>query len=64
MGQDGEDRENDDSGLTVSHGHGDARSFRREIRTALRYERGLFIKALVALTVVALVVVVRTLYFI
>ena len=63
MGQDGEDRESGDSGLTVSQGHGDPRSFRREIRTALRYERGLFIKALVALTVVALVVVVRTLYF-
>jgi len=39
------------------------RSFRREIRTALRYERGLFYKALVALAVVALVAVTRTLYF-
>jgi hypothetical protein len=63
MGQDGEDRENGDPRLTVSRGDGDLRSFRREIRTALRYERGLFIKALVALTVVALVAVTRTLYF-
>jgi hydroxypyruvate isomerase len=62
MGQDGEDRENGDSGLTVSRGGGDLRSFRREIRTALRYERGLFVKALVALAVVALIAVTRTVY--
>jgi hypothetical protein len=37
--------------------------FRREIRAALRYERGLVIKALAALAVVAIIVVVRTLYF-
>ncbi len=47
----------------MAHGPGDLRSFRREIRTALRYERGLFIKALLALALVALVVVIRTLYF-
>jgi hypothetical protein len=63
MGQDGEDREDDDPGLTVAHSQGELRSFRREIRTALRYERGLFIKALLALALVALVVVIRTLYF-
>ena len=62
MGQDGEDRENDDSGLTVAQRRADLRSFRREIRTAVRYERGLFAKALLALAVVALVVVIRTLY--
>jgi hypothetical protein len=63
MGQDGEDRESDDPGLTVSRRHGDARSFRREIRAAQSYERGLFFKALLALALVALVVVIRTLYF-
>ena len=39
------------------------RSFRREIRAALRYERGLAVKALAALAVVAVIVIVRTLYF-
>jgi hypothetical protein len=37
--------------------------FRREIRTALRYERGLAAKALVALAVVAVIVILRILYF-
>ncbi len=63
MGQDGEDREDGDPGLTAAHAPGDPRSFRREIRAAVRYERGLFVKALLALALVALVVVIRTLYF-
>ncbi len=63
MGQDREDREGNDPRLTVARSHGELRSFRREIRTALRYERGLFFKALLALAVVALIVVIRTLYF-
>ena len=42
---------------------GDASEFEREIRTALRYERGLAVKALAALALVALIVVLRTLYF-
>jgi len=41
----------------------DLRTFRREIRDAVRYERGLAVKALLALAVVAVVVVLRTLYF-
>jgi hypothetical protein len=40
-----------------------SRAFDREIREALRYERGLFWKALAALAVVAVVVILRTLYF-
>lgn len=39
------------------------RAFRREIRDAIRYERGLVVKALLALAVVAVVVVLRILYF-
>jgi hypothetical protein len=39
------------------------REFRREIREAVRYERGLVVKALLALAVVAIVVIVRILYF-
>ncbi len=41
----------------------DLRKFRREIRDAVRYERGLAVKALLALAAVAVVVVLRTLYF-
>jgi hypothetical protein len=37
--------------------------FRREIRTAMRYERGLAVKGLAALAVVAVIVVLRTLNF-
>lgn len=37
--------------------------FRREIRAAMRYERGLAVKGLAALAVVAAIVVLRTLYF-
>jgi hypothetical protein len=63
MGQDGEDREGGDPWLAVARGHGKLRSFRREIRTAVRYERRLFFKALLALALVAVIVVIRTLYF-
>jgi cell division protein FtsL len=37
--------------------------FRREIRDAIRYERGLVAKALVVLAVVAVIIIARTLYF-
>jgi hypothetical protein len=43
--------------------NGGDRAFRREIRDAVRYERGLVVKALLALAVVAVVVVLRILYF-
>ena len=39
------------------------RAFRGEIRDALRYEKGLAVKALLALAVLAVIVVLRTLYF-
>jgi hypothetical protein len=38
------------------------RVFRREIREALRYEKGLVAKALLVLAVVAVIVILRTLY--
>ena len=38
-------------------------AFRGEIRDALRYERGLAVKALLVLAVLAVIVVLRTLYF-
>jgi hypothetical protein len=37
--------------------------FRQEINDAVRYEKGLFIKALVVLAVLAIVLILRTLYF-
>jgi hypothetical protein len=43
--------------------NGSERDFRREIREAVRYERGLAVKALLALAVVAVIVVLRMLYF-
>jgi hypothetical protein len=38
-------------------------AFQREIRQALRYEHALVIKLAAVLTVVAVVILVRTLYF-
>jgi hypothetical protein len=38
--------------------------FTQEIRTAVRYERGLVIKAVAVLALVAVIVVLRTLHFV
>ena len=38
-------------------------AFRKEIHAAVRYERGLVVKALGVLAVLAVIVVLRTLYF-
>ena len=58
LGQDREDGEGGDTGV-----NGSDRAFRREIREAVRYERGLVVKALLALAVVAVMVILRILYF-
>jgi hypothetical protein len=63
MGQDRKDGEGGDPDVTADHGKPRSRAFDREIREAIRYEQGLFVKALVALAVVAVIVIVRTLYF-
>jgi hypothetical protein len=63
MGKDGEDRESSDADLTITRPAEPSREFQREIRAALRYERGLFVKALFALAVVAVIVTIHTLYF-
>jgi hypothetical protein len=62
MGQDREDGEDDDPSVTAE-AVPLPRPFRREIREAVRYERGLVIKALMVLAVVAIVIVLHTLYF-
>lgn len=62
MGKDGKDGEGSDADLTVTRPAVPSRAFQREIQAALRYERGLFVKALIALAVVAVIVTIRTLY--
>lgn len=61
MGQDREDGEDDDPSVTAE-AVPPPPEFGREIREAVRYERGLFMKALIVLAVLAIVVVLRTLY--
>jgi hypothetical protein len=63
MGQDREDREGDDPDVTVECLPERPRVFRREIREALRYEKGLVTKVLLVLAVVAVIVILRTLFF-
>jgi hypothetical protein len=63
MGQDREDGESGDPDVTADHGKPRSRAFDREIREAIRYEQGLFFKALAVLAVVAVIVILRTLYF-
>lgn len=62
MGQDREDGQGDDPGVTIEAGKLPPRVFRREIRDALRYEKGLVTKALLVLAVVAVIVILRTLH--
>jgi len=64
VGQDGEDGE--DGGPDVTIEAVKARPevvFRQEITDAVRYEKGLFIKALVILAILAIVLTLRALYF-
>jgi hypothetical protein len=63
MGQDREDGKGGDPDVTADRGQRRSRAFDREIRDANRYEQGLVIKAIVVLAVVAVIVIVRTLYF-
>ncbi len=48
--------------MTMDRGPQRRPAFQREIRSALAYERGLVIKLVAVLIVVAAIVVVRTLY--
>jgi hypothetical protein len=49
--------------MTIEQGPQRRPAFQREIRNALRYEEGLLAKALVMLAVVAVIVILRMLYF-
>ncbi len=63
MGQDGEDWQGGDAGVSGASCNGPPRSFAEEIREAVRYEQGLFVKAMLALALVALVALLRFLLF-
>lgn len=63
MGQDREDGKDGGPAVTVDHGRPRPPGFRSEIRHAIKYEKGLVAKALVVLALVAVIVIVRTLYF-
>jgi hypothetical protein len=63
VGQDGEDGEDGGPDVTIEAGQARPVVFRREISDAVRYEKGLFIKALVVLAVLAIMLILRTLYF-
>jgi hypothetical protein len=62
MGQDGEDRQGDDAGLTGGPGQQERPAFQQEIAGAVRYEKGLLPKAIAVLALVAVIAVLRTLY--
>ncbi len=49
--------------MTIDQGSQRRPDFQREIRSALRYEEGLVVKALAVLIVVAAILILRTLYF-
>ena len=48
--------------MTIEKGSQRRPAFQREIRSALRYEEGLVVKALAVLIVVAAIVILRALY--
>lgn len=60
MGEDREDRQGGDAGLTPA-----ARQqiFEAEIAAAVRYEKGLAVKAAIALAIVALVILLRLAFY-
>ena len=49
--------------MTIEKGSQRRPAFQREIRSALRYEEGLVVKAAAVLIAVAVIVILRALYF-
>lgn len=60
MGEDREDRQGGDAGLTQA---GPDRVFEAEISAAIRYEKGLVGKAAIALAIVAAVIIARLVFY-
>jgi hypothetical protein len=63
MGQDRKDGEGRDPDVSADLSPPRTLVFRSEIRGAIRYEKGLVPKALAVLAVVAIIVILRALYF-
>jgi hypothetical protein len=59
--KDGKGGKDGDAGVSGGDANGQRQSFDAEIRAAVRYEKGLFLKALLALALVALIAVLRAL---
>ncbi len=60
MGEDGEDRQGGDAGLSTP---AQQQVFDTEIADAIRYEKGLVAKAAIALALVALVIAARLFFY-
>ncbi len=60
MGEDGEDRQGGDAGLITA---AQQQVFDTEIAAAIRYEKGLAIKAAIALAIVVLVILARLFFY-
>jgi hypothetical protein len=60
MGEDGEDRQGGDAGLSTA---AQQQVFDTEVANAIRYEKGLVGKAAIALALVALVVLARLFFY-
>ena len=60
MGEDGEDRQGGDAGLSTA---AQQQVFDTEIADAIRYEKGLAVKVAIALAIVALVILARLLFY-
>ena len=60
MGEDGEDRQGGDAGLSTA---AQQQVFDTEIADAIRYEKGLAVKAAIALAIVALVIAARLFFY-
>ena len=63
MGQDREDGEGGHPDVTIEAVTPRPVVFSQEIRDAVRYEKGLAVKAFFVLVVVVIIVILRTLYF-
>ena len=60
MGENREDRQGGDAGLTTA---AEQQVFDTEIAAAVKYEKGLVVKAAIALLIVAVVILVRVFFY-
>jgi cell division protein FtsL len=60
MGENGEDRQGGDAGLTTA---AEQQVFDTEIAAAVKYEKGLVVKAAIAVAIVAVVILLRVFFY-